>query len=152
MPSDLVPTRVMQVFGALLCGALALLYLAWLAIAAWQTGHHHLPAGDIMRWGLAVLLPAAAIVLIGGAGLVWWVTGADTSGPLGLPRGRWTWLGFAFTAFYSVFAGTWQTQPGTGPAIGSAVLTLIGMSALFVLPMLCSPKLGRAVHATSRQG
>jgi hypothetical protein len=134
-------TRVLQVAAAIGCVAVAVLYLAWLTIAAWATGHHHLVRGDIMRWGTAVLLPAAALVLVSGAGAVWWAqrsTGAATPSILRL---FWTRAALVFVAAYSIFCGLEQGTASVGSAVGSAAITVPGMLALFLLPMLCSPRL-----------
>ncbi|WP_405608178.1 hypothetical protein OG292_02515 [Streptomyces sp. NBC_01511] len=125
------------------------LYVGWLARAAYLTGQRRLPEGDLVRWALPVLLPATAVVLVLGAGAIWWVSVVGRyESPLSK---RWIWSGPAFVATCSALCGTASApDPGVPVALLSLVVTGLGMGGLFLLPAAASRRLPDVVRRRVR--
>ncbi|MGW2051921.1 hypothetical protein ACWCPF_43405 [Streptomyces sp. NPDC001858] len=124
------------------------LYVVWLVRAGYLTGQHRLPAGDVIRWALPTLVPAAAVVLCVLVGQTWWMSVvACTASPL---RERWAVMVLLFIAAVSVFCGVAGVDDtGVSAGLLSLVVTGLGMAGLFFIPAACSRQLPDVVRRRS---
>lgn len=124
------------------------LYVGWLARASYLAGRRHLPEGDAVRWGLPVLLSTAAVVLVLGAGAIWWVRVVGRyESPL---SERWIWAAPAPVALCSVICGAAAVpDPGVAVVLLSLVVTGLGMGGLFLVPAASSRRLPHVVRERS---
>ena len=115
-------------------------YVVWLVRVGYLTGQHRLPAGDVIRWALPTLIPAAAVVLCVLVGDTWWASVVDrAASPL---RERWPLTVLLFIAAVSVFCGVAAVDhPTVSSGLLSLVLTGLGMAGLFLIPAARSREL-----------
>jgi len=123
-------------------------YVVWLVRVGYLTGQHRLPAGDVIRWALPTLVPAAAVVLCVLVGATWWMSVVDrTASPL---RDRWPVTVLVFIAAVSVLCGVASVDhPDVSAGLLSLVITGLGMAGLFFIPAARSRELPDVVRRRS---
>lgn len=123
-------------------------YGVWLVRVGYLTGQHRLPAGDVIRWALPTLIPAAAVVLCVLVGATWWASVVTRmASPL---RERWPVTVLLFIAAVSVFCGVAAADhPTVSSGLLSLVITGLGMVGLFLIPAARSRHLPDVIRRRS---